>query len=86
MKIYKYVLSRLSTQFVHMPINAKIMDIQMQADNPTMWAMVDPDSEMIDVRIDMYATGEPLRDSDSQYLATVQDGDFVWHFFVNYDA
>lgn len=86
MKIYKYVLSKASTQLVHMPINAQIMDIQMQGGNPTMWAMVAPESEMIDVRIDMYATGEPLLDSDSQYLATVQDGDFVWHFFINYDA
>ena len=86
MKIYKYVLGRLPTQLVRMPINAKIMDIQMQADNPTMWAMGAPDSEMIDVRIDMYATGESLLDSDSKHIATVQDGDFVWHFFINYDG
>jgi len=33
------------------------MDIQMQEDGITMWALCDPDTKEIEVKINMYGTG-----------------------------
>ena len=87
MKIYKYELSFENRNFVRMPEKSEIMDIQMQNGKPVMWALVEPDSREIVVRINVYMTGfviqqEALKD---EYLATIQDSGLVYHFFMNYE-
>ena len=87
MRIYKYNLNLVSNQMVSIPSKSEIMDIQMQNGIPVMWALVDIDSKNIDIKIKMYGTGQSLGDSleDHEYLATVQDSPFVWHFFMAYE-
>lgn len=87
MKIWKFELKKDRTQLVKMPEKSEIMDIQMQNGKLVMWAMVDPESENIEVKINMYGTGWETNDNaiKDEYLATVQDGDFVWHLFMNYE-
>lgn len=84
MKIFKFILMSVPGQIVRMPAKSEIMDVQIQSGVPVMWALVDDSSEIIDVKINMYWTGEELRKSNSEeiYLATVQDGEIVCHFFM----
>jgi len=99
MKICKFELTKERTQLVKMPEKSEIMDIQMQNGNLVMWALVDPESKNIEVKINMYETGWEINDNTTEtgwvindnttkdeYLATVQDGEFVWHFFLNYEV
>lgn len=84
MKIFKYILEKEREQIIRMPLKSKIMDIQIQHDKPMMWALVDPSTEDIEVKINMYGTGWELQDEvlNHEYLASVQDGIYVWHFFM----
>lgn len=88
MKIWKFELTKERTQLVKMPEKSEIMDIQMQNGNLVMWALVEPESKNIDVKINMYGTGWEINNNTTkdEYLATVQDGGFVWHFFMNYEV
>lgn len=87
MKIWKFELKKERTQLVNMPEKSEIIDIQMQNDKIVMWALVSPETPEIEVKINMYGTGWETHENTSkdEYLATVQDGDFVWHFFMNYE-
>jgi hypothetical protein len=87
MKILKIELKVTASQFLKMPEKSEIMDIQMQNGKPVMWFLTEPDSKEIEVRINIYGTGWEIQDNGTkdEYLATVQDGDFVWHFFMTYE-
>jgi len=81
-KIYKYPLSLyLQTQEVNLPKYHKILDIQKQDNEIVMWALVDPSLPTETITISIIGTGWTLSD-DYEYLKTVQDGAYVWHFFV----
>ena len=87
MKIFKYKLSLENKTFIKMPEKSAIMDIQMQDGIPVMWALVDPESREIKVKINMYGTGGETHKNGlkDEYISTVQDGFLVWHFFMNYE-
>jgi hypothetical protein len=88
MKIWKFELEKERTQLVKMPEKSEIMDIQMQKGKPVMWALVDTSTDEIEVKINMYGTGWETYENvlKDEYLATVQDGELVWHFFMNYEV
>ena len=88
MKIWKFKLAGAQTQIVKMPEKSEILDIQMQNGTPVMWALVDPESEEIEVKINTYGTGWEINNDATEdvYLATVQEGRLVWHFFMNYEV
>ena len=64
------------------------MDIQMQNGKPVMWFFTNPDGKEIEVKINTYDTGWETHEDGTkdEYLSTVQDGEFVWHFFMNYEV
>ena len=73
-----------------MPAETKPLCIQVQRDQPCMWAIVNPDTLKVSERIIMKGTGwEEDTDASSsyadilllQYLGTVQIDGFVWHYF-----
>ena len=70
-----------------MPAIFEIMDIQLQDDKLVMWALVDPVSDDITVKIESYFTGEKVDTNDfkSEYIATIQHDGLVWHFFMSYE-
>jgi hypothetical protein len=87
MNIWKIELQRANTQLIKMPKDSEIMDIQMQNGKFVMWFLSNPLNKEIEVKIDMYGTGWKINENTSknEYLSTVQDGDYVWHFFMNYE-
>ena len=50
-----------------------------------VWAIVNPDSEKVEITIDLIGTGWPLEDNffiESFYIDTINDGPYVWHAFI----
>ncbi len=80
--IYKYELQLGATQLL-LPMFSQVLDVQMQNGKICLWALQDPEA-FKDVRNFLVCgTGGVLnyRPHEIQYLATVQDGQFVWHVF-----
>ena len=93
-QIYKYPLQITYSQFIRIPKGSEILDIQMQNEVPQIWALVDPEAEVIEIKIEMYGTGEAVVEEEGfqrQFLATVQEvitmyGSWVWHFFMVFET
>lgn len=85
MKIYKYELAKTPTQLIEMPLESKILDIQVQDGCLQMWVKVDASLKLVDVKIDSFWTGHDLPSDfyTGVYLATVQFEGLVWHFFMD---
>lgn len=84
MVVWKYPLALTQVQYLNLPEDFKILDIQMQREEIVLWALVNPHKNKTQVTISMFGTGHEeipvsLRDS---YIATVQDGSLVWNFFL----
>lgn len=81
--IYKYTLALTDTQVIRLPKGAEILSIQEQHGHICLWAVVDTDAEKVERFVDIVGTGNPmLTDMRTSFVATVQQGVFVWHVFV----
>lgn len=74
--IYKYDLAHT----IEMPKGAQILSIQMQGNQPTIWALVDLSAPMEDRRFETVGTGWIVGEG-FHHIATYMDGPFVWHVF-----
>lgn len=85
MKIYKYPIMLQPYQVITMPLNHKILLVQVQHGRICLWALVDPESIDSPVGIRIYATGFDDIDEPGElnYIGSVQmeNGNFVWHVF-----
>ena len=66
---------------IEMPLDAKILTIQTQDGEPTIWALVNPNNELEIRNFRIVGTGNPFDDTNYTYIGTFQDGPFVWHLF-----
>ena len=84
MRILKYGLHYIDDQIIEMPLKSEILDIQDQAGKLVLWALCDEKSELVEVQIRAFFTGEELpADFDHTYLKTMQIGMLVFHFFMS---
>lgn len=60
------------------------LDVQMQHDLITLWAVVDPDSEIEPREIYIRGTGHPMLGIEGRHLGSVQDRAFIWHLFLDF--
>lgn len=83
MKIFKYPFELADEPIVRMQKYAQILDCQSQAGVLTIWAIVDPNAEMVNRKLAVVGTGHAdYPDTPrTKYIATVQQGNFVWHIF-----
>ena len=83
-KIYKYELPVDGGIITIKQCIIKILSIQEQNGKPMMWAIVDPDNEVVEpLEITAIGTGQVLPTGLDEYLGTAQDGyGFVWHYFT----
>lgn len=83
--IHKYPLRAVQLQEIDMPCVARLLTVQVQHDQPCLWALVDPSSDIGKRRVRIYATGEPIDVATAglRYLATFQlhGGALVFHAF-----
>jgi hypothetical protein len=66
---------------INVPGGAEVLDIQMQNDSVCMWALVDPEENSVMWDIEVTGTGMELHTAEHKYLATIQQGTYVWHIF-----
>jgi len=83
--IYKYELYT-SDMIISMPKGATILTAQIdnKTKTPTIWALVNPEAEMEEVRFIIVMTGIPLLADlfdKSTYINTYQHDWFVGHVF-----
>ena len=83
-KIYKYELPVDGSIIAIKQYIIKILNIQEQNGIPVMWAIVDPDDEVVEpLKIIAIGTGWELPTGLEDYLGTAQDEyGFIWHYFT----
>lgn len=79
--IYKYELELVDVQQVEMHKDATLLSCQIQRGKLTLWAIVEPANPFEKRMIEILGTGQDMQDIPRTYIATVQDGSFVWHIF-----
>lgn len=79
--IYKYPLDLAKEQELLLPFAPQLLCVQVQNNQPYLWAIVDLDCKSLPVTIKMYGTGNGNPHPDDKYLGTVQLDGFVWHYF-----
>lgn len=80
--IWKFPL-RFAEDTIRIPERAKFLSAQKQGDTICAWFLVEPDAPTDPVFFRIIGTGATFDASPLEYLATVQDGVFVWHLFVD---
>jgi hypothetical protein len=82
-RIFKYEL-RSDGINISMPKGAEILTVQSQNRTLCLWALVDPEADKEIRYFEVFRTGHPVgydMGVTRNYIATVQDGSFVWHVF-----
>lgn len=84
--IYKFKLRESVRQTVMMQINAKILSVQIQHKEISLWAEVDRQAELEQRTILAFPTGaafQPKEGKQLVYLATLQfnEGYEIYHFY-----
>ena len=81
-RIFKWALTPGSTG-LHMPAGAKVLTVQMQGNEPQLWALVDPEQPNERRTFEIHGTGHSVPENPGEYLATFQmdGGSLVWHVF-----
>ena len=78
-QIIKHVLS-VGANKIEMPEGSSILTAQMQRDQIVLWTIGSIGYGSTERRlIGVVGTGSDLEDDVGTYVATVQEGSFVWH-------
>ena len=82
-RIVKYPLEESYVNAVRMPKGAVILCIKTQYEKPTLWALVNPDSQKETRAFVLKETGAYLRHDNYKYIGTLlsEDGTYVNHCF-----
>jgi hypothetical protein len=78
--IWKFSLALVAEEVIPMPKERKFLNLQLQGRNPVLWYLVDSNTDMEDVTIVTYMTGQAADDTE-KYLGTYQLGPLVFHVF-----
>lgn len=80
-KIHKFKLEIADENILDIPVNAEILDIQMQGNEMYAWVRLNT-SQVNEKRvITTLYTGQRVLDDMMKYISTVQVGLMVYHFF-----
>lgn len=81
--IWKFDLLRAQAQTLKMPDGGQILSIQKQGEMLCLWALVDTAEPQIERILLCLGTGQSISTAWDclPFLATVIDGEDVWHFF-----
>lgn len=84
--IWKYPVRVTDRLIVEMPKGAEILCVQVQRDEPCLWALVTPDTTTEKRFFEMFGTGHPVPSDMGiarQYIGTFQlhGGSLLFHVF-----
>ncbi len=79
--IWKYAINPKTE--VAMPGGSRLLSVQVQDNQPQLWALVDPERAKVKRNFVSFATGEPFDDTGLTYVGTFQinGGGLVFHLF-----
>ena len=60
--IWKFQLLVIGIQSIEMPENAEILCIQIQNEDPYIWALVEPENATIKRTFETYGTAQPIKE------------------------
>lgn len=79
--IHKYTIIGITDNYpVQMPVDAKILHVDMQYGMITLWALVDLSNMFENRYFSVYGTGFDIL-KEGCYIGTVKEDTFVWHIF-----
>ena len=64
-----------------MPVGARILTLQIQGGEPTLWAEVDDTRPVRNRCFTCYGTGHRLPPSPGVYVGTFSRDGFIWHVY-----
>lgn len=86
--IWKFPIQTKDEQVISVPVGAEFLSIQVQHDQPCIWAKVDPNENVIvRAKVVIVVTGHPAKHTNGMnFLGTYQlaDGNFVGHVFTGW--
>lgn len=79
---YDYRTQGVTTRpTVQMPMGARVLTLQLQDGEPTLWAIVDPRQVTETRAFVIVGTGQPVPDNAGPYVGTWQWPPMVFHLF-----
>lgn len=72
LRIWKWPLEITDRQTIMAPKHARLLTIQMQGDQPCLWALCSIDADYEPRTIHIYGTGNPVFEESGSYIATFQ--------------
>lgn len=81
--IWKYEVPISDLFTLRMPQGAKLLDVQLQAGIPQLWALVDPSAPVVSRGLRLHGTGHDIADSIGEHVGSFQlrNGQLVFHLF-----
>lgn len=79
--IWKWNLLVTDLQVLRVPVGTKFLTVQDQEGWLRLWGVVNQTNDLEPRTIAIYGTGNPVPDDPGVYIATAQQGQFVWHIF-----
>ena len=85
-QIWEFPITDPANIIIPMPKNAEVLTIQMQGQNPCIWALVEPDNELEKRYFELHGTGHNMRYDiwvERKYINTIQmhSRKLVFHLF-----
>ncbi len=83
-RIWKYPLPIADYFELEMPRGAHYLSVQVQHEQPMLWALVDEHEPKQKHPFSIHGTGHQVDDAPDQYVGTFQTmrGEFIWHLFT----
>jgi len=81
--IFKYAIKWRGATTVKMPLGAKVIHADAQGDELVLWAIVNPNTEVIEKTFEVFYTGEEIFSFEHPYshISTIQSDGLVYHIF-----
>ena len=83
--VYKYDLFPNDYATLKLPKGYKILSFQAQKLSVCIWALVDPEAELEEVKFRLCGTGHAISEENLEYIGTTQKDigitRLVWHLF-----
>lgn len=83
--IHKYKIRTIDEQTIQMPVDAQILHVDEVSGTLYLWAKVNPQNKMEDVKVSIYGTGMEMDDTTilRHIGSIIVRAGFVWHVFVH---
>ncbi len=82
--IWKFSFFTDDMIMLKMPVGAEILHLNMQNNDPQLWALVNADNDQEVRRFEIFGTGHPIKYDmgiERKYIGTYFEGALVFHLF-----